>query len=172
MVSQSLQGQNLALTALCVPYSLGSGRNLFPRGCARGAIRGWTSSALGTKKPVKARFWSWLEPFSVQKSSRPFKVFPLCSSSSSLLLSSLELSDKKVYEPQMQARLGTASHFCKVVVRQRAVPVLPRMCTRSSPRLVSVETLDGFTCRQVMLNIKTLEIDQKFFHVTSTNQYV
>ena len=36
--------------------------------------------------------------------------------SSSLLLSSLELSDAKVYEPQTRARLGTAAHFCEVVV--------------------------------------------------------
>jgi len=38
------------------------------------------------------------------------------SSSSSLLLSSLELSDTKTYEPQIRALLGTASHFCEVVV--------------------------------------------------------
>jgi len=34
----------------------------------------------------------------------------------SLLLSSLELSDRKVYEPYTRARLGTAAHFCEVVV--------------------------------------------------------
>jgi len=34
----------------------------------------------------------------------------------SLLLSSLELSDKKVHEPCIRARLGTAAHFCEVVV--------------------------------------------------------
>ena len=33
-----------------------------------------------------------------------------------LLLSSLELSDTKVYAPQVRALLGTASHFCGVVV--------------------------------------------------------
>jgi len=33
-------------------------------------------------------------------------------SSSSLLPSSLELSDTKVYEPQIRARLGTAAHLC------------------------------------------------------------
>jgi len=33
-------------------------------------------------------------------------------SSSSLLLSSLELSDTQVYEPYIRALLGTASHFC------------------------------------------------------------
>jgi len=38
------------------------------------------------------------------------------SSSSSLLLSSLELSDTPVYEPHTRALLGTDSHFCEVVV--------------------------------------------------------
>ena len=41
------------------------------------------------------------------------EVVPLVSS---LLLSSLELSDRKVYEPYMRALLGTAAHFCEVVV--------------------------------------------------------
>ena len=36
-------------------------------------------------------------------------------SSSSLLLSSLELSDTQVYEPYIRALLGTPSHFCDVV---------------------------------------------------------
>ena len=35
--------------------------------------------------------------------------------SSSLLLSSLELSDITVCEPDIQACLGTAAHFCEVV---------------------------------------------------------
>jgi len=35
---------------------------------------------------------------------------------SSLLLSSLELSDTKVYEPYIRARLRTTAHFCEVVV--------------------------------------------------------
>ena len=34
---------------------------------------------------------------------------------SSLLLSSLELSDTKVYEPYIQALLGTAARFCQAV---------------------------------------------------------
>jgi len=33
-----------------------------------------------------------------------------------LLLSSQELSDTHVYEPEIRAFLGTASHFCEVVV--------------------------------------------------------
>ena len=36
--------------------------------------------------------------------------------SSSLSLLSLELSDTQVYEPWIRALLGTASHFCEVVV--------------------------------------------------------
>ena len=37
--------------------------------------------------------------------------------------SSLELSDTKVYEPYIRARLGTAAHFCEVVVlKLRTVP--------------------------------------------------
>jgi hypothetical protein len=35
---------------------------------------------------------------------------------SSLSLSSLELIDTKVYEPEVRALLGTAAHFCEVVV--------------------------------------------------------
>jgi len=34
----------------------------------------------------------------------------------SSFLSSLDLSDTKVYEPYIRALFGTASHFCKVVV--------------------------------------------------------
>ena len=35
-----------------------------------------------------------------------------------------ELSDTKVYEPQIRARLGTTAHLCKVVVlKLRTVPI-------------------------------------------------
>jgi len=44
------------------------------------------------------------------------KLGPEHPSSPSLLLSSLELSDTQVYEPSVRALLGTASHFCEVVV--------------------------------------------------------
>ena len=45
-------------------------------------------------------------------------------SSSSVLLSSLEMSDAKVYEPYIRARLGTAAHFCEVVVlKLRTAPI-------------------------------------------------
>ena len=44
--------------------------------------------------------------------------------SASLLLSSLELSDTNVYEPYTRALLGTAAHFCQVVVlKLRTVPI-------------------------------------------------
>ena len=43
---------------------------------------------------------------------------------SSSLLSSLELSDANVYGPQIRARLGTASHFCEVVILKfRTAPI-------------------------------------------------
>jgi len=34
------------------------------------------------------------------------------------------LSDTNVYEPQIRARLGTAAHFCEVVVLRRGRPLL------------------------------------------------
>ena len=34
------------------------------------------SRECGTNKPGTARFWSWLEPISVRKSSNSFKLFP------------------------------------------------------------------------------------------------
>jgi hypothetical protein len=42
---------------------------------------------------------------------------------SSLLLSSLELRDTQVYEPQIRALLGTALHFCEVDLKLRTVPI-------------------------------------------------
>ena len=50
--------------------------------------------------------------------SRPWtrKFAQSHSSSASSLLSSLELSDTNVYEPKILAPLGTALHFCEVVV--------------------------------------------------------
>ena len=63
-------------------------------------------------------------------------------SSSSLLLSSLELSDTTIYEPYMRALLGTASHFCEVVVlKLRTAPghtwhrLLLAVLARASPCL-------------------------------------
>jgi len=42
----------------------------------------------------------------------------------SLLLSRLELSDTKVYAPYIRARLGTAAHFCEVVVLKLSTHLL------------------------------------------------
>ena len=41
---------------------------------------------------------------------------PFTGSSSSSLLLILEMSETKVYEPQIRALLGTATHFCAVLV--------------------------------------------------------
>jgi len=90
----------------------------------------------GTNKPVKEEISQSQKKYASQKpkeqisQSEPdsgrgfqvqvlktFELFPFTTSphsrirsSSSLLLSSLELSDTKVYEPQIRALLGTASH--------------------------------------------------------------
>jgi len=50
--------------------------------------------------------------------------------SSSLLLSSLELSDTQVYAPYIRALLGTASHFCEVVVLKLGTVPQERVCVR------------------------------------------
>ena len=52
----------------------------------------------------------------------------------SLLLSSLELSDTQVYEPEIRALLGADSHFCKVVVPKRTLSgwTGPRQPARST----------------------------------------
>ena len=44
-------------------------------------------------------------------------------SSSSLLLSSLELSDTQVYEPSIRALLEIVAHLCDAVVLKLKVPV-------------------------------------------------
>ena len=50
---------------------------------------------------------------------------------SSSLLSSPELSDTKVYETQIRARLGTAAHFCKVV--DVCVDMTSLQCSEHAP---------------------------------------
>jgi len=54
---------------------------------------------------------------------------PQGATSSSLLLSSIELSDSHVYGPQIRAFFGTASHFCEaVVLKLRSVPIGATEC--------------------------------------------
>ena len=50
------------------------------------------------------------------RSARESSLLTTYSSSSSLLLSSLQMSDSRVYEPKVRALPGTASHFYEVVV--------------------------------------------------------
>ena len=81
-------------------------------------------------------------------------------SSFSLLLSSLELSDTKVYEPQMRALLGTASHFCEVVDLKLSMPlsdlgaeqtssVRPQGRKQPPPAFVRVVHLGRSTCHAI-----------------------
>ena len=68
-------------------------------------------------------------------------IHRVVSSSSSLLLLSLELSDTTIYEPQIRALLGTASHFCEaVVVSPQAIPrKIWQVCWETpTPRVVQV----------------------------------
>ena len=50
----------------------------------------------------------------------PFLFFTLVTGPRRSL--SLKLSDTRVYEPQIRARLGTTAHFCEVVVRTTLPP--------------------------------------------------
>jgi len=59
---------------------------------------------------------------------------------SSLLLSSLELSDTQVYEPYIRALLGTTSHFCEVVVLESM-----RRGAASGARAVRLEAVSPLT---------------------------
>ena len=52
--------------------------------------------------------WTWFSSNSPKVTPRPFL--------SSVLLSRLELSETQFYEPSIRALLGTASHYCEVVV--------------------------------------------------------
>ena len=60
---------------------------------------------------------------------------------------SLKLSDARVYEPQIRARLGTTAHCCEVVVLKpetlRAVPRRDRTW-RTNTRSPKPETLQGY----------------------------
>ena len=62
-------------------------------------------------------------------------------SSSSLLLSSLQLSNEKVYEPSIRARLGNAAHFCEVVVLKLRTSDPNQLTHHTCFRLIS--TLHG-----------------------------
>jgi hypothetical protein len=68
---------------------------------------------------LNTRHWNrWCETWAIRSrwsTSCSTLRFENGASSSSWLLSSLELR-KKVFEPQIRARLGTAAHFCQVVV--------------------------------------------------------
>ena len=73
---------------------------------------------------MQARLCHHVTPPRLSISPSPSLSLSHPSSSSSLLLSSLELSDTKVYEPNIRARLEAADHFCKVVGHSAASPGL------------------------------------------------
>ena len=94
------------------------------------ALRGLSQGTLlGFKDVLGAILWAFIAKKLTKSSKLDFEVVTWCLrtdhqpserdqiSFSSLLLSSLELSDTKVYEPYIRARLGTTAHFCEVVVQ-------------------------------------------------------
>ena len=90
------------------------------------------------------RSWNPTRKFSTLRSGL---ALPLLFSS--LLLSNLELSDTKVYAPEIRPRLGTAAHFCEVVVLK--LPHLFEMMSshvlslpRSSWLIVFTPNVDNF----------------------------
>ena len=70
-----------------------NGRIMFCRRVLAGTRPTWREtlgrplwSECGTKKPVKAKLWPWLEPFSVKRSVKPSKMFPPRSTAASHFL--------------------------------------------------------------------------------------
>ena len=61
---------------------------------------------------------------------RPQRKHAAASSSSPSLRSSLELSDIKVYEPSLRARLQGTAHLCKAVVPKPPLRLLPVQSSR------------------------------------------
>jgi len=121
-------GQNLALTVLSVPNSLDS---------SHVARSGWLAVCVQRESSLMIDWEGHHESRRCSRDTYPESYITKYTSirrlqdhhahvlrplafcwgasrawSSSLLLSSLELSDTKVYEPSIRARLGTAAHFC------------------------------------------------------------
>ena len=113
----------------CIAFSLGvvlgglqQGDSAFgglqdPHGMYRSTSLGRNTTLLGPCSMIIPRviWWSYGGGgcfSSVWRPSRPTRY----SSSSCSLLSSLDLCDMVVYEPQIRALLATASQFCEIVV--------------------------------------------------------
>ena len=82
-------------------------------------------------------------------------LVPASTYSSSLLFSSLELSDTQVSEPEIRALLGTASHFCEVVVltsrthhQDVVIAVGPPLC------VLACTHLQGYLAHKNLLPIR------------------
>jgi len=74
------------------------------------------------------------------------------SSSSSLLLSRVELSDTKVYDPLIRARVGTAAHFFEpFTVYQSRPRAAVNAAARRSPNSPNCCSLGGVPREQKML---------------------
>ena len=57
---------------------------------------------------------------------------------------SLKLSDTRVYEPHMRARLGTTVHFCEVVISASGLRTLSRQKMRATSSLADPLLSTGY----------------------------
>jgi len=103
-------------------------RNLEPR--AAEMYRWGTGKFLETRNPNSKpkAFPESQNPLRICKSQTLSSILP-SSNFSYLLLSSLELSDTKVYEPSIRAHLDTAARFCEVSFLQ-----VPKSSTKHQPQ--------------------------------------
>ena len=117
-VRQSCQRSSYGLQVKLSSCSFFSRKRLLTRGASASSSLLLSSLELSDTKVNDTRWlFSQMEYTPpVPRSSLYESVRPHPLLSSFLLLSSLELSDTKVYEPYIRALLGTASHFCEVVV--------------------------------------------------------
>ena len=84
---------------------------------------------------------------------------------SSLLLLSLDLSDTNVYAPSIQAFLGTASHFCKVVLVVFKSRTLANSKQGASLSANAVAAADGAMYRGTSLTRKRLNLGSYSRHM-------
>ena len=75
----------------------------------------WTILVLKCQQKLTILVFRSMLPSS-RKSNLEQSAVVEASTSSSVLIPSLELSDTKVYAPQIRTLLGIAAHFCTVVV--------------------------------------------------------
>jgi len=72
------------------------------------------------------------------------------------------LSDTKVYEPSIRARLGTAAHFCEVVVLKLRTGPLPREQGTTEKGVLSDICLKNGSCQGQNMAVSVLHVPSSF----------